>query len=257
MVEEIRTYLLNSNKFSSVCYFPSEYEEKILQPPFSLFRDALLGSSAYDTPAIQAWRANVLISGIYRDPVLSSIANSLFDTRLVQGKLLIPTTLDPSLFINVVHPNMFISTSDLWSAFDGINEKKIVITKSAGSDPVTSVVATVASAGRYDSNTINFTFSGDISDLRKVPNTPISIAFTNCSSIPDSFAQTTLDLKYPNYIDIDGIVNSVDQVPGKEGLITGNSVASAALRDFYYTTTRPHQSLLCLLMGYACSLKNS
>ena len=256
MVEEIRTYLLNSKKFSESVYFPSEYTEIVLPSVFSQLRDALLGDSHNDSMSLKAWKANFLVSAIYRDQLLAPIANELFDPRVVPNKALTPTELDPVVTLSSVQSNLLVSTGDLWGAFDGVNKRKIVLTRTPGSPPHHSLDVTVSSEGSYEKSTMNFTFSGQLSDLRTIPGTPIKIAFTNCTSIPDSLVELTITVEYPNSIDINAIINRVGQIPEVETLITSNEVSSSALSSVYHTVTRGHQRLLCLLMAYACSLKN-
>ena len=257
MVEEIRTYLLNDPAFASVVYFPAGYSPVALPQPFSAFRAALIGDSTSDSLALKAWRANMFISAIYRDPVLAPIAESLFDTRHVPNKSLLPATLDPQITTDSVQPNLMISTLNLGSSFDGINLKNINLTLPSGAGPYTSLNAIVSTNGVVISQpTLNFTFSGQMAPFQTVPGTPVQVAFSNCTSIPSSFSSINIAVQYPNTLNFATTLDKVYQIPSVENMIYLNSISSGALASTYTSLSRKHQRLLCLLIAYACSLKN-
>jgi hypothetical protein len=252
MVEEIRTLLLNSNNFKKYVYFPEDYSERKLNKTFKNFRDALLKMSKNDTEEVQAWRAKKIVNLIYSSNKLNKIAFSLFDTRKIQNDTELNSSLESTYSININHPNLVINTRGIEeSPSDSIYIKKITFTKISSNQFSLSYNYKQNSSG----DILSFVFGSGLSDLKRVPDTNIKIGFSGVSSIPSDIHTFDITIKYPFILDFNGIIERVYSIPSVEQLILSNSSKFNDLYSVYTTSSRDHEKILCLLMGYALSLK--
>lgn len=252
MVEEIRTLLLNSKKFKNYVYFPEDYSERKLNKTLKNFRDALLKTSKNDTEEIQAWKAKKIVNLIYKDNKLAKIALALFDKRKIQNDSESNLFFGATYSISINHANLIINTRELEDApSDSIYSKKITFTK------ISQDELSVSYDYKKDniSHTLKFVFSSNISDLKTIPDTKIKIGFSGVSTIPSDIHNFDLNIRYPFILDFNQIIERVYSIPSVEQLITTNSNDFSDLYSIYTTSKRDHEKILCLLMGYALSLK--
>ena len=252
MVEEIRTLLLNSKKFKKYVYFSEDYSERKLNKTLKNFRDALLKMSKNDTEEVQAWRAKKIVNLIYSNEKLKKIALDLFDHRKIQDDIQLNESLESTYSINLNHPNLIINTRGVEnSPADSIYTKKITFTKISNDQFSVSFDYKQNKAPEI----LKFVFSSGISDLKTIPDTNIKIGFSGTSIIPSNINTFDVIIKYPFTLDFNEIIERVYSIASVEQLILTNSSKFEDIYSVYSTSNRNHEKILCLLMGYALSLK--
>lgn len=257
MVEEIRSYLLNSREYSKYVYMPDGYSERKMGEVESQFRYAVLGIPNISDKKVHVWRANALISGLYRDRQLSAIAQKLFDPRTIETRSTNNGSMQDDYYVSSKDPSLLIvpDHSDLSPSFS--IEKSLMLTRESS----TELNACITEGPKTTNHIIQFTFSDGVSDFVKVPDLPIKIAFNlsdiGGTNIPSNFVTTLMSFTYSHWMDVDELVNVVNQISGLDTLIWSNKVANEEILPLYSTTTMSHKRLLCVLLAYALSIKQS
>jgi hypothetical protein len=253
MVEEIRTYLLNDKKFGEVVFLDKNYFPKKLNKTSSEFRNAIIGDNINDL-SYTAWKTNLLVDGIYNDSELSSIAKKNFDSRRIPDKNLYTKDFSVSFSQNFFSSKIIIIKNQNNSPSDGIYEKKIILTKASNNKLNVSYIKN--KKNYINDKELTFTFSNGMSNILDIPSSPIKIGFSGTSSIPLD-QQLIIDIKYPYFLDINSIIDKIEQIPGVENLIWLNKKSYAEIFDIYTKTEKPHKKVLCLILAYAISLKQT
>lgn len=252
MVEEIRSYLLNSFRYASEVYISEDYQTVSLNKLFLQFREAILGPDNLTDPKQQIYRANFLVEQIYKHRYLSQIALDLFDNRTIKDTTFINSSFDPEILINSNNPNLLINAIP-----NAVLETEVVnqnITLS-GTGTVNRIACEIITSFYTQSNNLDFEFSDNLSSFIDIKRTPLRVAFQGVSSVPLNFTKVFIDIKYPYHFDFSSAIQRVNQVSGVDILLFGNKKARESLLDMYTSFVRPHERLLALVLGYATSLK--
>lgn len=256
MTEEIRSYLLNSPEYSAYAYIPDGYTERRLNDIQSQFRAALLDAPNVSDKKVHVWRANTMVGAIYRDGQLASIANSLFDPRILESRETGSGSLNKDFSVASKDPNLMIvpdASNDSPSFSAGAT---LVLTKASESN---TLDAQILEAGTTKTTKLQFSFSGNLSDFVKVQSLPIRIGFNGTSSgitsVPSNFQTTVVSFSFPGQFNVDDTVERVYQIPGIDRMIWGNEKANTHILPLYNSASRSYKRLLCLLLGYAISVK--
>jgi len=252
MVEEIRTYLLNSKKYSSNVYIDESFEPVMLSNKFVEFRDIILGANNSTDPKQQIYRANFLVEEIYRHKLLSVIARDMFDTRLIEDTTFINESFDPQILIDSRNENFVISLIPNAISEKDIVDQNIEISRSTGNNKLITKVNTSFYSMEKESE---FLFTGSTSSFVDILRSPLRMAFKGVNSVPLNFSKVLLKITYPYFFDINKAVENVQQISGLQFFIFENNTASKNLLSLYNSFTRPHERLLCLTLGLAINLK--
>lgn len=252
MVEEIRTYLLNSKKYSSSVYIDESFEPIMLSNKFVEFRDVILGADNLTDPKQQIYRANFLVEEIYRHRVLGVVARDMFDTRLIEDTTFINKSFDPQILIDSKNENFVISIIPNAIVEKDVVDQNIEISRSTANNKLITKVNTSFYSFEKESE---FLFTENISSFVDIPKSPLRMAFNGVNSVPLNFSKVLLKITYPYFFDINKAIENVQQISGLEFFIFENSTASKNLLSLYNSFTRPHERLLCLTLGLAINLK--
>lgn len=136
MVEEIRSYLLNSPEYSGYVYFPEGYDANPIGPIQAQFRNVVLGLSDTLDPKVHCWRANALVAGIYRDPQLSKLAQELFDPRTLDSREVGSGSLDVKFSISSKDQKLSVVGDQLEQVALGAAEKIVIFSSRSDSPDV-------------------------------------------------------------------------------------------------------------------------
>jgi hypothetical protein len=251
MIEELRTYLLNSRKYSSDVYMSEEYQPILLNSRFSEFRDIILGSDLATDPRQQIYRANFWSEEIYRHRLLGKIAAELFDSRTVENKFK-NTSFEPEILISVSHPSLFISAIPNAIYETEVVDQNIIISPTGTLNKVSVEVITSFYSLQKD---VIFEFIGNVSSFFDIPRTPLRFAFSGTPSVPLNLSKNFIKIKYPYYLNISSIIDRYKQVNAIDFFILGNKTASQYILPVYSSFVRDHERLLSLILAYAISLK--
>lgn len=253
MVEEIRSYILNSPLYSGCVFFPQEYVVRQLPPAQALFRDLVLGLPSISDRRVHAWRAGVLVSGIYRDRQLSEIAREIFDARTLGSRSPTAPVLEgePEMSVASKDPSLvIIPTTD--TAFPSSLDKTLTLHKGAEPGSLEATVVAGQSSGKF---ILNFSFSENSSDLVEVPGLPVRVGFSGVGAVPENFEPTAVSFAYPYKFSVDGLIGGAAQIPGLDQVLWANKTASEKILPVYSGATRGYIRLLCLVLGYAVTVK--
>lgn len=260
MVEEIRSYLLNSREYGAYSYFPEDYSVKKISSVEAQFRSTILGTDYTSDKSVHVWRANKLISGIYRDRQLSSMAYELFDHRVLPDRKDTVENFNIVFSVKNYQPSSsqnyklnILATANVLPV-NGIIQKRIVLKTSPN---VGQIYADIYDANGSTTKELNFSFSQDSSNFVSILGTPIRVSFSGTSSIPNPFFNTEIMLNYPNYLNINDLIVKVQEISGLDQLLWTNKTVNSNILPLYNSCSRQHQRLLCNLMAYAVNLKES
>ena len=256
MVEEIRTLLLNSDKFKNYVFFPENYSERRLSKVLIDFRDALLKLNESDTDEIQAWRAKKIVNLLYEDRKLKEIVLRFFDKRKIQNDADTNKNFDTVYSISINHPNLIINSRFIDSTpDDGIYFKKISFTKNSNTSFMTCLESGIDKV--YETMHFTFDTSGgsSLSDLKSIPGTKIKIGFSGTQHIPSDINSFYVTIKYPFVFDFNKIIEKVYSIGSIEQIISNKSNDFDDIYSVYVSSNRPYQKVLCLLIAYALSIK--
>lgn len=252
MVEEIRTYLLNDKSFSGVVYIDKDYIPRSLNKTFSEFRKCLLLDSGNDTSkAVQAWRINLFVNAIYKDRDLSKIALKNFDKRVIKDKNITNLDFLPKVKQSIYDDRILIKSGVQNFPHDGIYDKLVILKKISNNSVNVSFSHNNLSYG--NSHNLIFIFKNRSSNMIDIPDTRLKIGFSDSSSVP--FNDLTIETQYPYSLNINNTIDKIYQIPGLDELIWINKQAFSELFDLYSKTDRSYKKILCLILGYAISLK--
>lgn len=251
MIEELRTYLLNSNKYSSDIYMSDEYQPVVLNNKFSEFRDVILGPDISTDPKQQIYRANFWSEEIYRHRLLSKIATELFDPRTIENKFK-NTSFEPEILISVGDPTLYISAIPNAKYETEIIDQDIIISPTGTLNKISLEVITSFYSIQND---VTFEFTGKVSSFFDIPRTPLRVAFRGVQSVPLNFKKSFIKIKYPYYLNLSSVIDRYKQINALDFFILGNKVASQNVLPIYSSFVRDHERLLSLILAYAISLK--
>lgn len=251
MIEELRTYLLNSKKYSSDIYMSEEYQPTLLNSRFSEFRDVVLGPDSSTDPKQQIYRANFWSEEIYRHRLLGKIAADLFDSRTIENKFK-NTSFEPEILISASHPSLFISAIPNAVYETEVVDQDIIIAPTGTLNKVS--VEVIASFYSLESE-VTFEFTGNVSSFFDIPRTPLRFAFSGAPSVPLNLKKSFIKIKYPYYLNISSVIDKYKQINAIDFFILGNKMASQHVLPIYSSFVRDHERLLSLILGYAISLK--
>lgn len=252
MVEELRSYLLNSNKYSSRVYLDESFEPTKLTKELSEFRDAILGQDMLTDPLQQIYRANFISREIYKHRYLGKVALEMFDTRLIEDTTFINETFEPQILINSINQNLVVSLISGSILEQEIVEQNIELSKTL--DPQKLRIQINNSVYSIDSE-LSFNFNGGLSSFVDLPKTPLRVAFRGVNSIPSNFKTVSIKINYPYFFDINKAIEKVQQIGSLDFFIFQNNFASKNLLSIYNSFTKWNDRLMCLALGYAINLK--
>ncbi len=251
MIEELRTYLLNSNKYSSDIYMSDEYQPIVLNSRFSEFRDVILGPDISTDPKQQIYRANFWSEEIYRHRLLGKIATELFDPRTIENKFK-NTSFEPEVLINVSDPTLYLSAIPNAKYETEVVDQNIIISPTGTLNKVSVEVITSFYSIQND---VTFEFTGSVSSFFDIPRAPLRVAFSGTASVPLNLKKNFIKIKYPYYLNISSVIDRYKQINAIDFFILGNKTASQKILPVYSSFVRDHERLLSLILGYAISLK--
>lgn len=267
MVEELRSYLLNSKKYSSRVYLDESFEPTKLTKELSEFRDAILGQDTLTDPLQQIYRANFISQEIYKHRYLGKVALEMFDARLIEDTTFINENFDPRILIdsnnkisviNVISGETLEQEMLVISVMPGaaleqdIVEQNIEISKTL--DPSKLRLQINSSVYSIESE-LSFNFNGGLSSFVDLPRTPLRVAFRGVNSVPSDFKSVSIKINYPYFFDINKAIETVRQIGSLDFFIFQNNAASKNLLSVYNSFTRWNDRLMCLALGYAINLK--
>jgi hypothetical protein len=250
MVDEIKTLLLNDEKFSRYTYIDDNFNQIRLNKVQSEFRRALLFPSGAQEPKSQVWISNLLVNAIYKDRDLEKIANKNFDTRRIIDESLYSQDFLASVTQNFYDNKIIVKMAEETYPQDGIHNKNIKLSRK--NNNVVVVSYSINNQSYENEKEIIFVFKNRISNTVNIPDTRIKIGFSNTSIVP--FSSLFLSIKYPYYYDINNTINKIFQIPGLEELIWTDKQSFKELFDLYSKTDRDYKKMLCLILAYSISL---
>lgn len=252
MIEELRSYLLNSKKYSSKVYLDESFEPTKLTKELGEFRDAILGQDALTDPLQQIYRANFISQEIYKNRYLSKVALEMFDTRLIDDTTFINENFDPKIFVDSNNTNLVISVIPEAILEKEIVEQNIELFKTLEPNKLRSEVSSSVYSLKSE---LSFSFSGGLSSFVDIPRTPLRIAFKASNSIPSDFKRVLIKINYPYFFDINRAIEQIQQIGSLDFFIFQNNAASKNLLSIYNSFTKWNDRLMCLALGYAINLK--
>jgi hypothetical protein len=252
MVEELRSYLLNSKKYSPKVYLDESFEPTILTKELSEFRDSILGQDTLTDPLQKIYRANFISQEIYKHRYLGKVALEMFDTRLIDDTTFINKSFDPTILIDSRNENFVINIIPGSILEQEIVEQNIEISKTL--NPNKLRVQVNSSVYSLDSE-LSFNFNGGLSSFVDIPRTPLRVAFKGGNSIPSDFKTVLVKINYPYFFDINRAIERIQQIGSLDFFIFQNNAASKNLLSIYNSFTRWNDRLMCLALGCAINLK--
>jgi hypothetical protein len=252
MVEELRSYLLNSKKYSSKVYLDESFEPTNLTKELNEFRDAILGQDSLTDPLQQIYRANFISRQIYNNDKLKDIALKMFDSRLIEDTAFVNENFDPQILIDSKNENFVISVIPGAALEREIVEQNISISNTM---EFNKLRLQLNSSVYSIENDIVFEFNGGLSSFVDLPRTPLRVALRGGNSIPPNFKKVLINIKYPYFFDINKSIEGVQQIGSLDFFIFQNNEASKNLLSIYNSFTRWNDRLMCLALGYAINLK--
>lgn len=252
MVEELRSYLLNSKKYSSRVYLDESFEPTKLTKELSEFRDAILGQDTLTDPLHQIYRANFISQEIYKHRYLSKVALEMFDTRLIDDTTFVNKSFDPQILIQSTNENLVVSVIPGSILEQEIVEQNIELSKTL--NPQKLRIQINSSVYSFEDE-LSFSFNGGLSSFVDLPRTPLRVAFRGVNGVPSDFKSVSIKINYPYFFDINRSIERVQQIGSLDFFIFQNNVASKNLLSIYNSFTRWNDRLMCLALGYAINLK--
>jgi hypothetical protein len=252
MVEEIRSYLLNSQKYSSRVYLDESFDPVKLTKELGEFRASMLGEDNLTDLDQQIYRANFISQEIYAHKDLSKVALELFDNRLIDDTTFINESFDPKILVDSKNTNLLISVIPGAILEREIVNQDIEISKSTNTNKLNIKVSSLIYSVESEAM---FSFSGGLSSFVDIPRTPIRIAFRGVNSIPSNFSKVFINVRYPYFFDINKSIEKVRQMGSLDFFIFQNNSASKSLLSVYNSLSRWNDRLMCLALGYAINLK--
>lgn len=252
MVEELRSYLLNSKKYSSRVYLDESFEPTKLTKELSEFRDAILGQDMLTDPLQQIYRANFISQEIYKHRYLGKVALEMFDARLIDDTTFVNRSFDPQILVQSNNESFVVSVIPGSILEQEIVEQNIEISKTL--DPSKLRLQINSSVYSIESE-LSFNFNGGLSSFVDLPRTPLRVAFRGVNSVPSDFKSVSIKINYPYFFDINKAIETVRQIGSLDFFIFQNNAASKKLLSVYNSFTRWNDRLMCLALGYAISLK--
>lgn len=252
MVEELRSYLLNSRKYSSRVYLDESFNPVVLSKELDEFRSAILGQDSLTDPLQQIYRASFISEQIYNNDKLRDIALNMFDPRLIEGTAFVNENFEPQIFTDSKNDGFVISVIPNATLETEIVEQNITISKTLEFNKLRLNLNSSVYSIEED---LVFSFNGGLSSFVDIQRTPLRVALKGGNSIPSDFKDVSIKIIYPYFFDINRSIEKVRQIGSLDFFIFQNNTASKNLLSVYNSFTRWNDRLMCLALGYAINLK--